>query len=134
MKYIFLKPFGHKDSSGVCSFVQIHPYFFTIVSASIFLLTLADFACTFMIFKKMLLCRDGFGKNYVCHLILHDLGVSKKYILSVLEIFMVITFPAPCEYIPYGPLSFALRWGFPSFIRIFKADSVCVWGGWVPLS
>ena len=96
MKYIFLKPFGHKDSSGVCSFVQIHPYFFTIVSASIFLLTLADFACTFMIFKKMLLCRDGFGKNYVCHLILHDLGVSKKYILSVLEIFMVITFPAPC--------------------------------------
>ena len=97
MKYIFLKPFGHKDSSDVCSFVQIHPYFFTIVSASIFLLTLADFACTFMIFKKMLLCRDGFGKNYVCHLILHDLGVSKKYILSVLEIFMVITFPVPCE-------------------------------------
>ena len=96
MKYMFLKPFGHKDSSGVCSFVQIHPYFFTIVSASIFLLTLADFACTFMIFKKMLLCRDGCGKNYVCHLILHDLGVSKKYILSVLEIFMVIKFPAPC--------------------------------------
>ena len=96
MKYIFLKSFGHKDSIGVCSFVQIHPYFFTIVSASIFLLTLADFACTFKIFKKMLLCSDGFGKNYVCHLIFHDLGVSKKYILSVLEIFMVITFPAPC--------------------------------------
>ena len=83
MKYIFLKPFGHKDSSGVCSFVQIHPYFFTIVSASIFLLTLADFACTFMIFKKMLLCRDGFGKNYVCHLILHDLGISKEYVYLI---------------------------------------------------
>ena len=85
MKNIFLKPFWHKDSSDVCSFVQIHPYFFTIVSASIFLLTLADFAYTFIIFKKMLLCRDGFGKNYECHLILHDLGVSKKYILSVLD-------------------------------------------------
>ena len=93
-----MKLFWHTDSSGVCSFVQIHPYFFTIVSASIFLLALADFACTFMIFKKMLLCNDGFGKNYECHLILRDLGVSKKYLLSVLEIFVVLTFPAPCDH------------------------------------
>ena len=36
-----MKLLGHEDSSGVCSFVQSHPYFFTIVRAFSFQVILA---------------------------------------------------------------------------------------------
>ena len=92
-KYTFLKLLGHEDSSGVCSFVQSHPYFFTIVRAFSFQLKLAYFPWISRIFKNMLLGRDGFGKKHVCHVILYTLRISKKYVISVLEILMVISFP-----------------------------------------
>ena len=92
-KYTFLKLLGHEDSSGVCSFVQSHPYFFTIVRAFSFQLKLAYFPWISRIFKNMLLGRDGFGKKHVCHVILYTLRISKKYVISVLEILMVISLP-----------------------------------------
>ena len=76
-KYTFLKLLGHEDSSGVCSFVQSHPYFFTIVRAFSFQLKLAYFPWISKIFKNMLLGRDGFGKKHVCHVILYTLRISK---------------------------------------------------------
>ena len=67
-----MKLLGHEDSSGVCSFVQSHPYFFTIVRAFSFQLKLAYFPWISRIFKNMLLGRDGFGKKHVCHVILQS--------------------------------------------------------------
>ena len=87
-KYTFLKLLGHEDSSGVCSFVQSHPYFFTIVRAFSFQLKLAYFPWISRIFKNMLLGRDGFGKKHVCHVILYTLRISKKYVIHWEKFFM----------------------------------------------
>ena len=103
-KYTFLKLLGHEDSSGVCSFVQSHPYFFTIVRAFSFQLKLAYFPWISRIFKNMLLGRDGFGKKHVCHVILYTLRISKKYVTSVLEIWMVISFPRTLWQMIFGTL------------------------------
>ena len=70
-------------------FSKAVPTIFTIISVSLFFLKLANFLSDFGFLKKMLLGRDGFGKNCKCQVNPHAIRVSKMYILSMLEILRV---------------------------------------------
>ena len=81
-------------------FSKAVPTIFTIVSVSLFFLKLANFLSNFGFLKKMLLGRDGFGKNCKCQVNPHAIRASKIHILSMLEILRVKTSLSTLWYVP----------------------------------